>query len=73
MRESCKQNDNRNIVYCEKKISVCQIKEEKLLAKNKILPGATGNESVKAVSTDQSEKDAGNDFCRGILKEASYM
>ena len=73
MGESCKQNDNRNIVYCTKNVAAFQIEEEKLLAKNKILPDATGNESVKAIDAGEGEENAGDDFADSILRRLYFV
>ena len=73
MGECGKQNDNGNIIKSKKNVAAVQIKEEKLLAKNQILPDSAGYEGVNAVSADQSKNNTRNDFCRNILKEASNM
>ena len=48
-------------------VAAFQIKEEKLLAKNKILPDSPGNESVNAVSADQGKKNAWKDFAKVVM------
>ena len=73
MGESCKHNDKRNIVNCEKNVAMFQVKEEKMLAKNKILPDATGNESVKAIDAGEGEENAGDDFAGSILRRLYFV
>ena len=73
VRDCSKQNDNRNIIDCKKNVAAFQVEEEKLLLENKIFPDSAGDESVNAVSADEGEKNAGKDFCRNVLKEASNM
>ena len=53
MRNCRKQYNNGNVVQCKENVDAFQIKEEKLLAKDKILPDSARDEGVKAVSAGQ--------------------
>ena len=49
-------------IYNAEPLAPLQIKEEKLLAKNKILPDSANDEGVKVVSADQGKKNAWKNF-----------
>ena len=70
MRNCRKQYNNGNVVQCKENVAAFQIKEEKLLAKDKILPDSARDEGVKAVSAGQDENYAENDFARRTLRLA---
>ena len=63
MRNCRKRYNNGNVVQSKEDVSPFQIKEEKLLAKNKILPDSASDEGVKTVSTEQGKKNVWKDFC----------
>ena len=67
MRNCRKQYNNGNIVQSKEDVAAFQIKEEKLLAKNKILPDSPGDEGVKAVSTEQGKNNTRNDFAQFVM------
>ena len=73
MRNCRKQNDDWNIIHCKEDVATFQVKEEKLLAKNKKLPDATGNESVKAIDAGEGEENAGDDFADSILRRLYFV
>ena len=70
MRNCRKQNDDGNVVQSKKDVAAFQIKEEKLLLEDKILPNSANDEGVKAVSAGQDENYAENDFARRTLRLA---
>lgn len=67
MRNRRKQYNNGNVVHCKKNVAPLQIKEEKLLAKNKILPDSASDEGVKTVSTEQGKKNVWKDFVQFVM------
>ena len=67
MKDCSKQNDYWNVVHCKKNVAPFQIKEEKLLAKNKILPDSASYEGVKTVSAEQGKKNVWNGFAQFVM------
>ena len=55
MRNCRKQYNNGNVVQSKKDVAAFQVEEEKLLAKDKILPDSANDEGVKAVSAGQGK------------------
>ena len=70
MRNCRKQNDDGNVVNREKDVAAFQVKEEKLLPQEKILPHSADDEGVNAVSAGQGKNYAENDFARRTLRLA---
>ena len=73
MRNRRKQYNNRNVVQGKEDVAPFQVKEEKLLAKNKILPDSASDEGVKTIKTSQDKKNPWKFFCRNILKKSSHV
>ena len=63
MRNCRKRYNNGNVVQSKEDVAAFQIKEEKLLAKNKILPDSASDEGVKTVKAEQGKNNTRNDFC----------
>ena len=67
MKDCSKQYDNRNVVQSKKNVAPFQIKEEKLLAKDKILPDSASDEGVKTVKAEQGKNNTRNDFVQFVM------
>lgn len=70
MRDCRKQYNNGNVVQYKENVAAFQVKEEKLLLQEKILPNSANDEGVNAVSAGQDENYAENDFARRTLRLA---
>ena len=73
MRNCRKQNDDGNVVQSKKNVAAFQVKEEKLLLQEKILPNSANDEGVKAVKAGEGKKNAKDDSTDCLFRAAFFF